>query len=112
LISPETLRMPVRLREFAVRCDRTLMNRFEQSAERERRSNLRLSLLALSLAGILLVGALALLGYSGGAPQTFWTRAAIAVAVLMLLLRQLTRRLKSGRSRAVKPDEQSMLHLD
>jgi hypothetical protein len=88
------------------------MNRFEQSAERERRSSLRLSLLVLSLGGILVVGALALLGYSGGAPQSFWTRAAIGVAILMLVLRQVTRRLKASRTRAVKPDEQSMLHLD
>ena len=91
---------------------RKLMNRFEQNAERERRSSLRLSLLVLSLGGILVVGALALLGYSGGAPQSFWTRAAIGLAILMLILRQVTRKLKSGRARAVKPDEQSMLHLD
>ena len=87
------------------------MNRFEQNAERQRRSSLRLSMMLLSLGGILLVGALALLGVSGGAPQTFWTRAAIAVAVLLLLLRQVMRRLKTSRSRAAKPDEQSMLHL-
>jgi hypothetical protein len=88
------------------------MNRFEQKAERERRSSLRVSLLVLSLGGILLVGAVALLGYSGGAPRSFWTRAAIGIAILMLVLRQVTRRLKSNRARPVKPDEQSMLHLD
>jgi membrane protein implicated in regulation of membrane protease activity len=87
------------------------MNRFEQNAERQRRSSLRLSMMLLSLGGILLVGALALLGVFGGAPQTFWTRAAVAIAVLLLLLRQVMRRLKSSRSRAAKPDEQSMLHL-
>jgi 4-hydroxybenzoate polyprenyltransferase len=88
------------------------MNRFEQQAERSRRASLSNSLLLWSAAGILLIAALALLGYSGGAPQGFWKTAAIVVAVLLLIVRQVGRRLKTNRSRAAKPDEQSMLHLD
>ena len=70
-----------------------------------------MSLLLLTLGGILLVGALAILGYSSGAPQAFWTRAAIGVAILLLILRQVGRRLGRRRSKDVKPDDQSMLHL-
>jgi hypothetical protein len=88
------------------------MNRFEQQAEQTRRAALRTSLMLWSVGGILLVGALALLGVSGGAPQRFWTGAGIAIAVMLLILRQASRRLRSGGSRTVKPDEQSMLHLD
>jgi len=87
------------------------MNRFEKQTERQRRSSLRVSLLLLTLGGILLVGALAILGYSSGAPQAFWTRAAIGVAILLLILRQVGRRLGRRRSKAIKPDDQSMLHL-
>jgi membrane protein implicated in regulation of membrane protease activity len=87
------------------------MNRFEKQTERQRRSSLRVSLLLLTLGGILLVGALAILGYSSGAPQAFWTRAAIGVAILLLILRQVGRRLGRRRSKDVKPDDQSMLHL-
>src|SRR4051794_26471596 len=88
------------------------MNRFEQQAEQTRRASLRTSLMLWSVGGILLVGALALLARSGGAPQRFWTGAGITIAVLLLILRQAGRRLRSGGSRPVKPDEQSMLHLD
>jgi hypothetical protein len=87
------------------------MNRFEKQTERQRRSSLRVSLLLLTLGGILLVGALAILGYSSGAPQAFWTRAAIGVAILLLILRQVGRRLGRRGSKDVKPDDQSMLHL-
>ncbi len=88
------------------------MNRFEHQVQRQRRSTLRLSLLLLSLGALLVAGALAVLGLSGGAPQTFWTRAAIGVAILLLLLRQVGRRLRTSRTGASKPDEQSMLHLE
>ena len=88
------------------------MNRFEQQAEQTRRAALRTSLLLWIVGGILLIGALALLGVSGGAPQKFWTGAGIAIAVMLLILRQAGRRLRMGSSRAVKPDERSMLQLD
>jgi membrane protein implicated in regulation of membrane protease activity len=88
------------------------MNRYERQTEQTRRASLRNSMLLWSAGGILLIGALALLGYSSGAPQRFWTWAGILVAALLLVLRRLGRRLKSGKSRAAKPDEQSMLHLD
>jgi len=88
------------------------MKRFERQAEQTRRAGLRNSMLLWSAGGILVIAALALLGYSSDAPQRFWTWAGILVAALLLILRRLGSRLKSGKSRAAKPDEESMLHLD
>lgn len=88
------------------------MNRFEQQAERTRRTLLRNSMLLWSIGGILLVGILVLLGYSSGANQEFWKGAAIVIAVLLLILRQVGRRLRPNTAKAVKPDEKSMLHLE
>ncbi len=89
-----------------------IVNRYERQAEQTRRASLRNSLLLWTAGGILLIGALALLGYSGGAPRGFWTSSAIVVAVLLLIVRQLGRRLRGSGSRAAKPDKESMLHLD
>jgi membrane protein implicated in regulation of membrane protease activity len=88
------------------------MNKFEQQAQEQRRSTLRMSMLLWSIGGVLLVAALALLGFSSSAPQGFWKGAAITVAIFVLILRLAGRRLKSRRSRAVKIDEQSRLHLE
>jgi hypothetical protein len=88
------------------------MNRFERQTEETRRASLRSSMMLWSIGGVLLVSALALAGYSGGAPQRFWSWAGIVIAILLLVLRVVSRRLKTGKSRAAKPDEQSMLHLE
>jgi membrane protein implicated in regulation of membrane protease activity len=88
------------------------MNKFEQQAQEQRRSTLRMSLLLWSVGGVFLVAALALLGFSSSAPQGFWKGAAIAVAVFVLILRLVGRRLRSRRPRTVKIDEQSRLHLE
>ena len=88
------------------------MNRFEQQAEQTRRASLRNSLLLWSAGGILLIAALAVLGYSGGASPGFWRGAAVVAAIMLLVIRHLGRRLRTKGSKAVKPDEQSMLHLE
>ena len=88
------------------------MNRYERQVEEQRRASLRNSLLLWSTAGILLVVALAILGYSGHASQGFWSTAAIIVAAFLLVIRMVGRRLRKGTAKTVKPDEQSMLHLD
>lgn len=88
------------------------MNRFEQQAQEQRRSSLRMSMLLWSAGGVLLVIALAVLGFSSSAPQGFWRDAAIAVAFFVLILRQVGRRLRSRRTHLVKTDEQSKLHLE
>jgi hypothetical protein len=88
------------------------MNRFERQSEQTRRRSLQNSMLLWSTGGILLVAVLALLGFSSGANQEFWKGAAIIVAVFLLIVRQVGRRIKINRSKAAKPDDQSMLHLD
>jgi 4-hydroxybenzoate polyprenyltransferase len=88
------------------------MNRFERQSEQTRRRSLQNSMLLWSTGGILLIAVLALLGYSGGANQEFWKGAAVVVAIFLLIVRQVGRRIKAGRSKAAKPDDRSMLHLD
>ena len=88
------------------------MNKFEQQAQEQRRSTLRMSMVLWSIGGALLIVALAIAGFSSSAPQGFWKDAAIAVAFFVLILRQVTRRLRSRRPREIKIDEQSKLHLE
>jgi hypothetical protein len=88
------------------------MNKFEQQAQEQRRSTLRMSMVLWSVGGALLIVALAIAGFSSSAPQAFWKDAAIAVAFFVLILRQVTRRLRSRRRREIKVDEQSKLHLE
>jgi cytochrome b561 len=64
-------------------------------------------------AGIaLVIVVLLILGLSSSASPTFFYRAAIGVAVLLLIVRQVMRRLRRGSPRAAEPDPQSRLHLD
>ena len=90
------------------------MNRYEQQAEQTRRNSLRNSLLLWSISGILLVAALAILGYASNASDGFWKGGAVVLVVFVLVFRQVGRRFAAKRSTrsAAKPDEQSMLHLD
>ncbi len=88
------------------------MNRFERQSEQTRRRSLQNSMLLWSTGGILLIAVLALLGFSTGANREFWKGAAIVVAVFLLIVRQVGRRIKVSRSKAAKPDDRSMLHLD
>ena len=86
------------------------MNPYEQRAQQERKAALRLGLV-LGTAGVgLVVLAIALTGFIGSAPDSFWKVAAIFVAVLLLVLRQLTRRLNKGGK--PKADPESMLKLN
>lgn len=64
-------------------------------------------------AGIaLIVVILLIVGFTSAAPPSFFTRAAIAVAVLFLIWRQVSRRRKGKTPRAAKPDPKSTLHLN
>lgn len=92
------------------------MNKYEERADRDRKSTLRSSLLY-AMAGIALVLLfLVFIGTPGAAPSGFWQKVGIVVAVLLLLLRQMQRRLgrqgRGKRSRAAEPDPQSRLNLD
>jgi hypothetical protein len=64
-------------------------------------------------AGIaLVVIALLIVGLSSSAPPRFFSRAAIAVAIVLLIVRQVSRRMKHGTPRAARPDPKSTLKLD
>ncbi len=87
------------------------MNKFEEQARNQRKAALRSSMsiwtagLALVVVGVLIVG------FRESAPPEFFYKGAIVVAVLMLLLRQISRRLKKDGPRAARPDPKSTLKL-
>ncbi len=88
------------------------MNKYEQRAEQQRKAALRSSM-NLGTAGLaLVVVVLLIIGLSGSAPHSFYTKAAIVMAVLLLIFRQLTRRLRGKSPRAAQPDPKSTLKLD
>lgn len=83
------------------------MNRFEKESMRRRRSPATLWTVALVLVAL----AVAVVGLSTGAPKPFWTKAAVVLALLLLVLRQVKRRTKGRPSKAAQPDPQSRLNL-
>jgi hypothetical protein len=84
-------------------------NKFEQRTQRERRAGLRLGLL-LSMCGLgMIVAIVAFVGAAGSGSSTYWRVAACVAALLLLILRQLSRRLNRGGG--PKADPQSMLNL-
>jgi hypothetical protein len=88
------------------------MNKYEQRAEQQRKAALRSSM-TLGTAGIALIAiVLIIIGRSGSAPPSFYTKGAIAVAILLLVFRQLSRRLRGKSPRAAQPDPKSTLKLD
>jgi hypothetical protein len=87
------------------------MNKYEERAQRERRSSLRSSMSVWNAAAALIIVVLLILGLSNSAPSSFFTRAAIAAAIVLLILRQVTRRLRGRTSRAAQPDPRSTLKL-
>ena len=88
------------------------MNKYEQRAGQERKAALRSSM-TIWTAGIALIAvAIAVVGFRGSAPSGFFSKSAIVLVVLLLILRHLSRRLKGKNSRAAQPDPQSRLNLD
>jgi uncharacterized membrane protein YbjE (DUF340 family) len=88
------------------------MNRYEQRAQQQRRSTLRSSM-TVGTAGIALIVVVILIaGLSGHAPSGFYSKSAIGLAILLLIFRQVGRRLKSKTPRAAEPDPRSTLKLD
>jgi hypothetical protein len=55
---------------------------------------------------------LTIVGLSISAPREFWYKIAVAAAVLLLLLRQIARRLRVRNPRSAQPDPASRLNLD
>jgi L-asparagine transporter-like permease len=87
------------------------MNRYERHAEQKRRAALRSSMTVwtavLTLAAVVLV----IMRLSGSGSPQFFSRAAIGLAIVLLVIRQLSRRLKGKGSRAAQPDPRSTLKL-
>ena len=88
------------------------MNRYEERAEQQRRSALRFSMMIWTAGLALVVVVLMILGLSSSASPRYFSKAAIAVAILLLLFRQVSRRLKGKTPRAAQPDPRSTLKLD
>jgi Kef-type K+ transport system membrane component KefB len=86
------------------------MNRYEKRAQQERKTAMQASLLAGTIAVALIALALVMLGMNSAAPVSFYKKAAIAVVILLLLLRYVARKLKS-KDGAAKPDPESQLKL-
>ncbi len=88
------------------------MNKYEQRAEAQRRSAMRSSMMTGTAGVALLAIVLLIVGLHSSAPPTFITRAAVGVAVLLLILRQVSRFSRGKAPRAAQPDPQSRLDLD
>jgi hypothetical protein len=87
------------------------MNRYEEQAKLQRKAALRSSMSIWSAGLALVVVAMLIIGFREGAPPDYFYKGAIAVAVLMLLLRQIARRLKTNGPRSARPDPKSTLKL-
>jgi hypothetical protein len=88
------------------------MNRYEERAAKERRTTMRASTTMWTAGVALVVVILLILGLSSSAEPNFFYRAAIGVAILLLAMRQITRRLKRRSPKAAEPDPLSKLNLD
>jgi len=88
------------------------MNKYEKRAQDERKAALRSSMTIWSAGIALIVVVFLILGLSSSAPQSFFSKAAIGVAVVLLLVRQLARRLSGGVPRAAQPDPKSSIKLN
>jgi cytochrome bd-type quinol oxidase subunit 2 len=88
------------------------MNKYEQQAKQQRNASLRSSM-SLWTAGLALVAVVfVIVGLNGSAPSGFFKIAAVVIAILLLILRQLSRRLRGKSPRAAEPDPKSTLKLD
>ena len=87
------------------------MNRYEEQVRQQRKAALRSSMSVWTAGVALIVVALIILGFRSSAPPEYFYKGALAVAVVLLLLRQVARRLKTKVPRAARPDPKSTLKL-
>ena len=87
------------------------MNKYEQRAEQQRRPAMKSSMTMGTAAIALLAVVLLIIGMNSSAPQVFFSRSAVGLAVLLLIIRQLGRRSRGKAPRAAQPDPQSRLDL-
>ena len=88
------------------------MNKYVERAEQRRRAGLRFSLSVWTAGLALLAVVLVILALSSSAAPRLGPAAAIVLAVLLLIFRQLSRRLKTKGSKAAQPDPKSIIKLD
>jgi hypothetical protein len=88
------------------------MNKYEKRGQAERRAASRSSMSIWSAGLALIVVVVLIMGLSTQAPSGFYSKAAIGVAILLLIIRQVSRRLRSGTPRAAEPDPKSSIKLD
>ena len=88
------------------------MNKYERRAEQQRRPAIKSSQTMGTAAVALLAVVLLIIGMNSAAPKEFLSRAAVGLAVLLLILRQIGRRARGKVPRAAQPDPQSRLNLD
>lgn len=88
------------------------MNKYVERAEQQRRAGLRFSLSVWTGGLALLAVVLVILALSSSAAPRLGPAAAIVLAVLLLVFRQLSRRLKTKGPRAAQPDPKSTIKLD
>ena len=87
------------------------MNKYEEQAKQQRKAALRSSMSVWTAGLSLIVVALVILGFRSDAPPDYFYKGALGVAVVLLVLRQVARRLKSKVPRAARPDPKSTLKL-
>lgn len=87
------------------------MNKYEEQARQQRKAALRWSMSVWTAGLALIVVALLILGLRGSADPGYFYKAALGVAAVLLILRQVARRLKRNGPRASRPDPKSTLKL-
>ncbi|MFL6353318.1 MAG: hypothetical protein ACJ74Z_15920 [Bryobacteraceae bacterium] len=88
------------------------MNKYEQRAAQERKTALRSSMKMWSAGVALILVAVAILALSRSGTPRSWSKSAILVVILLVMLRFVSRRSATKRPRAAEPDPQSKLKLD
>jgi hypothetical protein len=88
------------------------MNKYEQRAKAERKATVRASMSIWSAGLAFIVVVVLIMRLSTSAPSGFYSKAAIGVAVLLLIVRQLSRRLRGSAPREAQPDPKSSIKLD
>lgn len=86
------------------------MNKYEKRAQQDRKAALRRAMMAATIGLVLIAIALVILGMSSSQSLAFYQKIAIGIIVLLLILRQIGRRMKR-KSKGPAPDEKSQLKL-
>ena len=89
------------------------MNKYEERAQKDRYGSFRTAMMLLTIGLAVTVLGLILLGNSAVAPRSFWSKAVVTLCVILLIIRQVSRRIgpKQSQRRAAQPDPQSRLNL-